>query len=399
MTIIADHNIPQIESACEGLGEIRLYDSRDQAELVRLLQSADVLLCRSTIRVDAGLLKGTPVRFVATATAGTDHLDTAWLDAQGIAHASAAGSNARSVAEWWAVAMLELHSRGRISLPDAIVGIVGVGHVGTEIADVARAMRMHCVYHDPPRERNGETPVVWDADAFATMDEILSCDVVTLHVPLTREGAFATAGFFGEEQFSRMRPGALFVNAARGGVMIPSAVLNRTSAGNPVVLDVFPGEPRIDPALVRAAEIATPHIAGHAWDGKLRGTQMAANALRKWLGAKPGAGFSPEPDAPAREDTKSGRHENHTEGERGLAASRDVYREVRDVLHGVYDVRVDDAALRAAVELEAEAAAAEFARLRAEYRVRREFAASTATAAGLSREAVRMLRALGLKIR
>ncbi|MBE0644512.1 MAG: 4-phosphoerythronate dehydrogenase [Bacteroidetes bacterium] len=399
MLILADHNIPQIKSACSGLGEIRLFDSRDLVELRRLVPTADVLLCRSTIRVDADLLAGTPVRFVATATSGTDHFDTAWLDAHGITHASAAGSNARSVAEWWVAVMLELQARERISLDGATsVGIVGVGHVGTQVADVACAMGMRCVYNDPPRERCGETPVSWSDVGFSSMEEILACDVVTLHVPLTREGGFPTAGFFGEGQFSLMHPGTVFVNAARGGVMEPAAVLRWAERGNPVVLDVFPGEPRIDPALVNVADIATPHIAGHAWDGKLRGTEMVAEALRGWIRMEPGRRVSSDLDTSGHEDTKTQRHENIEREHLPTIFRRDVYGEVLEVVRGVYDVRVDDAALRAAVEMDGEAAAAEFARLRAEYSVRREFAACDVNAAGLAPEAVKLLHALGLRL-
>ena len=424
MLIAADHNIPDIAQRCAGVGEVRLYDSRDVMGLRALLREAEVLLCRSTIRVDAELLGGTPVRFVATATAGTDHFDTGWLEASGIAYASAAGSNARSVAEWWGAAMLELQARGRLSIPGATVGIVGVGHVGSEIADVARALGMSCLYNDPPRQRLGETPVPWSADGFSKMEEILLCDVVTLHVPLTREGEFSTYGFFGAAEFDRLRPGTMFVNAARGGVMDPAAVRVWAAAGNPVVLDVFPGEPRIDSALVRSSAIATPHIAGHAWDGKLRGTEMVVEALAAWMeaGTEQAEGTKAEgtkAEGRRSESAEGGRRSAsggrkaesvlgparssaRSEREEGLVrvnSREEIYSQVLDTVRGVYDIRIDDAALRGAVEMGREEAAAEFERLRAEYRVRREFASCELDGAGLSADAAAMLCALGLTLR
>lgn len=443
MIIAADHNIPDIAQRCAGMGEVRLYDSRDAGGLRALLREAEVLLCRSTIRVDAELLGGTPVRFVATATAGTDHFDTTWLEAQGIAYASAAGSNARSVAEWWGAAMLELQARGRLSIPGATVGIVGVGHVGIEVADVARALGMTCLYNDPPRQRRGEMPVRWSADGFSKMEEILRCDVVTLHVPLTQEGEFSTAGFFGAAEFGCMRPGSVFVNAARGGVMDPAAVRAWSEAGNPVVLDVFPGEPRIDPALVRISAIATPHIAGHAWDGKLRGTEMVVEELAAWIeagteeaegtkaegrrsesaeGGRRSASGGQKAEAvlgPARSSARSkpeadeGRSARskpeadegriaRSEPEDGIVrvnSREEMYSQVLDTVRGVYDIRIDDAALRRAMEMGREEAAAEFARLRAEYPVRREFASCEFDGAGLSTDAAAMLCELGLTLR
>jgi erythronate-4-phosphate dehydrogenase len=376
-----------------------VFDSRDLAGLQALLQTAEILLCRSTINVNAALLEGTPVRFVATATSGTDHFDTEWLDAKGIAYASAAGSNARSVAEWWAAALLELYVRGRIRLPDATVGIVGVGHVGTQVADVARALGMQCRFNDPPRALRGELPVTWSGEQFVAMEEILDCDIVTLHVPLTRDGEYPTAGFFGERQFVRLRPGALFVNTSRGAVMEPSSVLRWTADGNPTALDVYPDEPRIDPALVRAADIATPHIAGHAHDGKLLGTQMVYNSLCGWMGVDPVWRYSQMLDALWHEDTKTQRLKKFEKEDLSLEISGDVYREVLDVVRSVYDVRVDDAALRRAVEMEPEAAAAEFARLRAEYPIRRQFASCAVEASAVSSQAAVMLRAAGFKMR
>ncbi|MDT8323641.1 MAG: 4-phosphoerythronate dehydrogenase, partial [Bacteroidota bacterium] len=127
MIIAADRNIPYVTEACEGIGQVRLFDARDAEGVQSALAGAEVLLCRSTLHVDAPLLEGSAVRFVATSTSGTDHMERGWLDSAGIAWASAAGSNARSVAEWLCAVLLELHFRGRTDLVGADVGIVGVG--------------------------------------------------------------------------------------------------------------------------------------------------------------------------------------------------------------------------------------------------------------------------------
>jgi len=195
--------------------------------------------------------------------------------------------------------------------------------------------------------------------------------------------------------------------------MDPAAVIAWAAAGNPVVLDVFPGEPRIDPALVRAADIATPHVAGHAWDGKLRGTAMVAEALKDWLGVKAAAeagngskesrngdtGDASE-DGSTRDKSDDGGTENVSkDGGRETGHSAVVLPEVLEVVRGVYDIRIDDASLRKAVEMEPDATAAEFARLRAEYRVRREFASCEINAARVSAGTAAMLRTLGFIVR
>ncbi|MBR9976921.1 MAG: 4-phosphoerythronate dehydrogenase [Bacteroidetes bacterium] len=397
MRIAADRNIPCISEACHGLGTLRFFDAGDRPGLHGLLSASDVLLCRSTIQVNEALLHDTPVRFVATATSGSDHLDLPWLRGRGIGVATAAGSNARSVAEWWGAAILELHARGHMHIPESTVGIVGVGHVGRQVADVAHALGMRCLYNDPPRALRGESPLPGCGQSFAPLDELLRCSVVSLHVPLTTRGPFPTRGLFGQEMFDRMSRETVFLNAARGGVMTADAVLKRAAQGSFVVLDVFPDEPRVDPALVEAAEIATPHIAGHALDGKLLGTQMVYEALCAWLKVPPtwthtsclerydrgGGGRRIHPAAPVLQADTAAEH-------------ADVCSEVLGIVRHVYDIRQDDTALREALSGDAPAAA--FNRLRADYPPRREFRAVSVTPDGLSSAAVGMLQALGFRI-
>ena len=104
-----------------------------------LLQQADVLVTRSSTRVDARLLADTAVRFVGTATVGEDHVDKAWLAARGIAFASAAGSSTGSVVEYGIAALLALHAGGLIDLPHIRLGVVGVGRIGGRLAGVGAA--------------------------------------------------------------------------------------------------------------------------------------------------------------------------------------------------------------------------------------------------------------------
>lgn len=371
--ILADRNIPGITEACAGLGRVDLFDSRDRAGLRRALRTADALLCRSTIQVDHALLAGTPVRFVATATAGFDHVDTNALERDGIAFASAPGSNARSVAEYVAAALFEVCvARGR-DLRGLRVGIVGVGEVGSRVAGIVAALGMVPVLNDPPLQaRSGDA-------RFVSLQDALSCDIVTLHVPLTADGPWPTRGMIGGEALARMSEGAVLLNTARGGVVHPDAMLRARGRLGALVLDVFPGEPAVEPALVSAADLATPHIAGHAFDGKLRGTAMVRDALARFLGA--GGTWDPAcvaPPPPVVEVPEGG----HTA-------------QVLAVLRAVSDLPRDDADLRAAMQLPVRERGARFAELRSDYRVRREFAAVRLAGASPGTDAARMLRALG----
>lgn len=378
MRILADDNIPGIERACAALGSVSLFSSLDTGALPALLREADALLCRSTVRVDAALLQDSPVRFVATATAGFEHVDTALLAERGIRFASAAGSNALSVAEYVFAALFALGSAKDFDPRALSVGIVGAGHVGTWVAHIAERLGMPVVLCDPPlADATGDAK-------YRPLEESLAAGIVTLHVPLTSDGPYPTKNMIGREQFRRMREGAVLINTSRGGVLQAPALLEAVASGalRGAVLDVFPGEPSIDPVLARAADIATPHIAGHSLDGKLLGTQMVAEALAAFAGQKLTWNYLNElPPSPRLAP-------GEVPGERPVQGIHNVLREV-------YDVAEDHDALGRIVALPAAEAGPAFARYRSEYRDRREFHSCTLDAAGLPDELRTTLTALG----
>jgi erythronate-4-phosphate dehydrogenase len=352
--IVSDRNIPFVEEAFAELGDVRTLRAAEiDATAVR---DADLLLCRSTIKVGSALLDGSRVRFVATATIGTDHLDLPYLASRGITWASAPGSNADSVALWWACAIANVSRRFDLDPTSMVVGVVGVGHVGRRIAALAEALGTRPALCDPPRAR------AESGGGFVTLDELLpECHVVSLHVPLNEDGPDATRGLIGAARIERMRPRALLVNACRGEVVDAAALTEALSAQRlRAVLDVFPGEPRPDPRLVGLAALATPHIAGHSLDGKVNGTDAIYRAACAFLG-KP-ATFS----ARATLGPPAARpHRLSVLGQSDAAA-------LDEVLRPIYDISVDDAALRKIVAQPEPDRAAAFRAYRDGYPPRRE---------------------------
>ena len=361
LIIVADRNMATLENTFGRHGALRLADGR--ALRRETLEDADVLLVRSVTRVDAALLEGTPVRFVGTATIGTDHLDLRWLEAHGIAWASAPGCNADAAAQYTlGMILLAWHRLGR-ARADLGVGIVGHGNVGSRLAALCEALGVPTVSNDPPLAEAG-------LGGLVILDEALACPVVSLHVPLTRSGPWPTAHLVDGDVIERMAPGALLVNAARGDVVDGDALTAALAAGRiHAALDVWPGEPRIDSALLHATTVATPHVAGYSTEGKRRGTTMVYDAFCRWLGVDMPAG------APERTNS------NESLDVRG---HRDPI--ARAVLETT-GVERDDAALRAApCDVKA------FDRLRRACGPRREFAQVRVRA---PRTALDMLCALG----
>ncbi len=376
VVVVIDSKNPLLAQALGARCDVRVLPT---AEITRSsLMDADAVVVRSETRVDAGLLDGTRIRFVGTATIGTDHVDTAYLAKSGIRFVSAPGSNANSVAEYLATALLVAGGRLGITLRGLRVGVVGAGNVGSRVARVCEALGMHVLLNDPPLARKTGDPL------YRPLDELLDADILTLHVPLTRDGIDKTHHLLDADLLTRIKPGCILVNTSRGAVCETEVVRRALVTGHlrAAVLDVWEDEPRIDSGLLTQALLATPHIAGYSFDGKVNAARMMFEALNTlWhLGlAWPVPAALPQPLC--REITIR----NQGEGE-------DT---VRGILTGCYDIEADDARLRTTTAMNTAERAAEFRRLRAQYPVRREFAA-TRIRCGASRHSLcTMLAALG----
>ncbi len=352
MLILADENIPYVREAFAPLGEVRTISGR--AIMPESLKDATLLLVRSITKVNASLLDGSSVRFVATATIGEDHIDKAYLADRGIAFASAPGSNADSVRQYITGALLVVAERFGLDLARMSLGIVGVGNVGSRVLKNATALGMRCVLNDPPLAR-----ATGDA-RYRPLDEIFDCDILTLHVPLVKEGPDRTYHLADEAFLHRMKPGAILLNSSRGSVADGSAIGRALDGGHlrACVLDVWEREPDIDMALLERVVIGTPHIAGYSFDGKVNGTRMIYEAACRHLGVEPV--WNPAPLLPMPECST-------------LTVDSGVPDALSRAVRAVYDIRRDDAAMRGLLALPETDRPKAFDRLRKEYPRRREF--------------------------
>jgi len=293
--IVADAHIWEVESAFSELPgyDVDLTLLENKQINPDTIGDADILLTRSSTRVNGDLLHGSSVRFAGTATIGDDHYDKTWLDAHDVAWANAAGSSTDSVIEYMITALLELHSRGLIRIPDTCIGVIGVGRIGGKLASMCEAMGMRVLRNDPPRARAENTA------GFSSLDAVLEqADLLTLHTPLIHDGANCTIRLLGQEQLTAFR-GKGIINAGRGACVDNSALTDwldndadtdaDTDPGRFAVLDCWESEPQPHSRLFSHAgmAIATPHIAGHSIDGKAANTLFIYKALCSFLSIKP----------------------------------------------------------------------------------------------------------------
>ncbi len=349
--IVADDAIAHAQAAFAELGEVHLLPSPAITPETLARVGADALVVRSVTRVDAVLLDAAPrLRFVGTATAGTDHLDLDALTHRGITCASAAGCNAQAVAEWVIAALTVVWDR----LPEEIlrmpIGVVGFGNVGLRLARLLRALGYEVLACDPPLSRQTTT-----REPLVSFEELWQrCAIVSFHVPLILDGPDATLAYV-----DRHRPSAagskLLINTSRGPVL-PERALDRPDVGA-MILDVWDGEPELawsrldDPRLW----IASPHVAGYSLEAKLAATRMMHEALCAFLGRTP-----TWTDKQLLEP-------------RVLTGPLEGFSSPARVVARVVDLAGDDARVRGLVDLPSGGRAGAFERLRRDYRLRREF--------------------------
>jgi erythronate-4-phosphate dehydrogenase len=348
------------------------------------LKNADALIIRSVTKAGEQLLAGSSIRFVGTATSGFDHVDRAFLDREGIAFAHAPGCNAESVAEYVATALLELACRFDMNLGGMSIGVVGVGNVGRRVAAKAAALGMRVLLNDPPLARKTGG---WE---FVRLDEALTADIVTFHVPLEKTGPDRTYRLLDARKLGLMRPGSIVINTARGGVVDPGALRSALASGHlrAAVLDVWEGEPAIDTAAVGMASIATAHIAGYSADGKHRGAAMMYDALCEWKKWK--KEWLPPLDSlppPALEEFII---------DRKNTGDREV---LKTLLSTCCPIMRDDADLRKISGMPEGERANYFIGLRNNYPPRREFSATTVTVDPARAALVETIGGLGFPVR
>lgn len=274
MKVVVDNKIPFIREALNTLGVEATY--MPGAAIDReAVADAEALIVRTRTCCNAALLDGSRIRFIATATIGYDHIDTAYCDAKGIRWTNAPGCNAASVCQYIESVLLLLQREQGISLSSTTLGVVGVGHVGTLVAAMARSWGMRVLCCDPLREENGE-------QGFVSLDVIArESDVITLHTPLTYDGPYSTFHMADDTFFRSLCRKPWFINTSRGETTDTAALHRALNEGlvSQCIIDVWEHEPYIDHALLNRCYIGTPHIAGYSADGKACATQMSLQAL------------------------------------------------------------------------------------------------------------------------
>ena len=343
MKVIVDNKIPFIKEAIEKIADEVVYaPGKDLTP--SLVKDADALIIRTRTHCNRGLLEGSKVKFIATATIGFDHIDTEYCREAGITWTNAPGCNSASVAQYLHSSLILLQESKGINLSEATIGIIGVGNVGSRVAKVAQELGMRVLLNDLPREdKEGK-------QNFSSLQTLAKeCNVLTFHVPLYKEGKYRTYHLADTAFFQSLKQKPVIINTSRGEVIETDALLNalETKLISDAIIDVWENEPAINLTLLKKVFLGTPHIAGYSADGKANATRMSLDALCRYFNIQ--ADYQIIPPAPSQPQITA--------------------ETLSDAYLQIYDPRQDSNALKTHPEL--------FEKLRGDYPLRREKKAYT----------------------
>ncbi|MGQ9820110.1 MAG: 4-phosphoerythronate dehydrogenase, partial [Candidatus Kapaibacteriales bacterium] len=292
MNIFVEEQIPYLAESLSGCGKVFTFSGRKLRTSELIEKGCKVLFVRSTTKVDGNLLEGTQVEFVGSATSGVDHIDSKYLKSKGIEFAYAPGSNANSVAEYVIFGILHWAFAFNKNLSNLKIGIIGFGNIGSLVGKYANYFGWQVFVNDPPLLEEINAGGGKPFPNFVThcdLGELLEVsDVITNHVPLTFEGVYKTYNLLNDSNLAMINDGALFIHTSRGGVVDETALIQFAETKKIIlIIDVWKNEPEINFDLLEKSFIATPHVAGYSFDGKIRGTQAMLRAFEKFAKIQP----------------------------------------------------------------------------------------------------------------
>ena len=277
--IVVDEQIPLAEKVFSKFGNIKLVDGRyiDKEKI----KDADALLVRSVTKVDQSLLENSKIKFVGSATSGIDHVDVNYLKKSNICFSYAPGSNANSVAEYVLNSLFEVtrNINPPFSLSNKTVGIIGYGYIGSRVKYFMDIFNIKCVLNDPPLFDQTKNL------SFVDLEEVLQSDIITLHVPLTKEGKYPTCNLVNDKFLEKLKSDVILINTSRGEVIDEQALISfkKRNPESRLILDVWRNEPNININLLEKVFIGTPHIAGYSYDAKVKATEILFESLQNFF--------------------------------------------------------------------------------------------------------------------
>lgn len=279
MRLLADKYIYKLESFLPEEVDLTTYDPivGNPTDF----SGFDALLVRTVTKINPTIINEFPneLKFLGTASSGSDHLDLDFIHAEGVETGDSKGCNANAVAEYVLTSLIYWSELKEVDLNSLSVGIIGYGFTGSLVAKKLDVLGIKHVDYDPPLAE-------WDSTfSSSSLEEVLDCDILTLHIPLIKDGESPTYHWLNYEKISHS-PFKLIINASRGGIIEEKALIELFDSDHIIdcIKDVWENEPHYNHELVKRALVSTPHIAGYSEEAKLDATKMIVDKMAHHFG-------------------------------------------------------------------------------------------------------------------
>lgn len=282
MKILIDENIPYAKKIFGVFGKIILTNGRLISR--SLLKGIDILIVRSVTKINEELLHGSNIKFVGTTTSGFDHVDIKWLKKSGIFFSYAPSCNKASVVEYIFSALLFESKINNFNLNDKIIGIVGVGNIGSYLNYCLKKLGIKTLLCDPFKKKISKNK----KDFFSLSKLIKESNILTFHTSLNKDKKYSSYHLLDKDELNEIPCGCILLNTSRGSVINNIELFKILKKGKKVdvILDVWENEPNIFIPLLNKVKIATPHIAGYSIEGRIRGAFQIFRSLDNFLNKK-----------------------------------------------------------------------------------------------------------------
>ncbi|KTD50686.1 erythronate-4-phosphate dehydrogenase [Legionella quinlivanii] len=267
MNILADASLPNLKSAFPAPFNLTVYE--DQSHIPHLLAGQEILLCRAALKVNESLFRKHRVKYVATASSGTDHIDSGLLAQLGIELLDAKGCNAQAVADYVVCSIAWLRKHRKFSGKNAVV--IGAGMVGSKVSRRLKMLGFEVLNYDPLKSASDT------GFKSCGYQELFDADLISIHANLHTIDPYPSFHLLDEPFFNAFNPQGIIINAARGHIVNEQSLLKRP--GLIYCTDVYSNEPAVNPEIIKMATVCTPHIAGHSIEAKLRAVQILSCKL------------------------------------------------------------------------------------------------------------------------
>ena len=261
MKVIVDKNISKFEKLVpliNDLKDIDFYYLNTEEITNSSIKDAEILLVRSTLKITKDLLSNTNIKFIGSATAGFDHINTSYLENNNIDWRYSPGCNSSSVVHY-VVSSIDYLSKKNLFDVNDNVGIIGYGNVGSKLSKALDNIGVKNISYDP----------FIDLKYLKTFDQVIKCKLISFQVPLTVDSEFPTKNMINNTLLENSEK-KIIINTSRGEIADEIAILKNKNIT--YISDVWCNEPSPSTKLIKHSFISTPHIAGYSYDGKINGT-------------------------------------------------------------------------------------------------------------------------------